>query len=153
MDWEGIEMPNPGKPAEVKKKIGSRHYKPNEVVYALPEVDGVPDPDRELTGSGLALWERAWKLGRNWISDKSDIDLLLIVCEQLDERDALRKFVMENLEAWHERNALRIIERDITTNLSSLGFNPTARTKLGVAEVTAKSKLEELMAKKQDRFQ
>jgi hypothetical protein len=104
-------------------------------------------------GSGRQLWERAWQLGRNWISDKSDVDLLLIVCEQLDERDALRKFVLENLEAWHERNALRIIERDITTNLSLLGFNPTARTKLGVAEVTAKSKIEELMAKKQERWQ
>jgi hypothetical protein len=145
-------MPNPGKPSEVKKKLGSRHYKPAEVVYALPEVAETPTPERPLLGSGRKLWERAWQLGRNWISDKSDVDLLLIVCEQLDERDALRAFVLENLEAWHERNALRIIERDITTNLSLLGFNPTARTKLGVAEVTAKSKLEELMAKKQERF-
>jgi len=145
-------MPNPGKPAELKKKLGSRHYKPNEVVYALPEVDEIPDPLRPLNESGQDLWNRAWQLGRNWISDKSDVDLLLLVCEQLDERDALRKFVLENLEAWHERNALRIIERDITSNLSQLGFTPTARTKLGVAEVTAKSKLEELMAMKQRRI-
>lgn len=146
-------MPNPGKPAELKKKLGSRHYKPNEVVYVLPEVDGVPDPLRPLGESGQDLWNRAWQLGRNWISNKSDVDLLLLVCEQLDERDILRKFVLQNLEAWHERNALRIIERDITTNLSQLGFTPTARTKLGVAEVTAKSKLEELMDKKQRRFE
>ena len=145
-------MPNPGKPAELKKKLGSRHYKPNEVIYALPEVDEIPDPLRPLNESGQDLWNRAWQLGRNWISDKSDVDLLLLVCEQLDERDALRKFVLENLEAWHERNALRIIERDITSNLSQLGFTPTARTKLGVAEVTAKSKLEELMAMKQRRI-
>jgi len=146
-------MPNPGKPSEVKKKLGSRHYKPAEVVYALPEIQETPTPERQLTGSGRKLWERAWQLGRNWISDKSDVDLLLMVCEQLDERDALRAYVLENLEAWHERNALRIIERDITSNLSLLGFNPTARTKLGVAEVTAKSKLEELMIKKQGRFE
>jgi hypothetical protein len=146
-------MPNPGKPSEVKKKLGSRHYKPAEVVYALPEIQETPTPERQLTGSGRKLWERAWQLGRNWISDKSDVDLLLMVCEQLDERDTLRAYVLENLEAWHERNALRIIERDITANLSLLGFNPTARTKLGVAEVTAKSKLEELMAKKQGRFE
>ena len=144
-------MPNPGKPAELKKKLGSRHYKPAEVVYALPEIGEIPEPERELTGSGLALWERAWQLGRNWISDKSDVDLLLMVCEQFDERDSLRKFVLENLEAWHERNALRMLERDIASNLSMLGFNPTARTRLGVAEVTAKSKLEELMAMKQAR--
>lgn len=146
-------MPNTGKPSEVKKKLGSRHYKPAEVVYALPEIQETPTPERQLTGSGRKLWERAWQLGRNWISDKSDVDLLLMVCEQLDERDALRAYVLENLEAWHERNALRIIERDITSNLSLLGFNPTARTKLGVAEVTAKSKLEELMIKKQGRFE
>ena len=146
-------MPNPGKPAEVKKLLGSRHYKPAEAVYVLPEIREVPDPERQLLGSGKNLWERAWQLGRNWISDKSDVDLLLMVCEQLDERDQLRAFVLENLEAWHERNALRIIERDITANLSLLGFNPTARTKLGVAEVTAKSKLEELMLKKQQRFE
>jgi hypothetical protein len=145
-------MPNPGKPAEVKKKLGSRHYKPAEVVYALPEIREIPDPERELKDSGKRLWDRAWTLGRNWISDKTDVDLLLIVCEQLDERDYLREFVLANMEAWHERNALRILERDITSNLSSLGFDPTSRTKLGVAEVTAKSKLEELMSKKAERF-
>lgn len=145
-------MPNPGKPAELKKKLGSRHYKPAEVVYALPEIREVPDPQRDLDVSGRRLWDRAWKLGQNWISDKTDVDLLLIVCEQLDERDKLRSFVLENMEAWHERNALRILERDIASNLSSLGFDPTSRTKLGVAEVTAKSKLEELMSKKAERF-
>ena len=144
-------MPNPGKTAEEKRRIGSRNYNPAQVVYALPQSDGAPLPTRRLEESGLELWNKAWKLGREWISSKSDGHLLLMTCEQLDERDQLRAYVLDNIEAWHERAALRQLEKDIASNLSSLGFTPTDRMKLGVAEVVTKSKLEELMERKAKR--
>jgi hypothetical protein len=43
---------------------------------------------------------------------------------------------------------LRELEKSIRSNLSVLGFTPTDRMKLGVAEVQKMSKLEELMAMK-----
>lgn len=144
-------MPNPGKPAESKRLVGSRHYKPKDVVYVLPKADNAPLPLRELGDSGKRLWDNAWQLGRNWISDRSDYELLIMTCEQLDERDSLRAYVISNMEAWHERAGLRVLERDIASNLSTLGFTPTDRMKLGLAEVKTVSKLDELMARKANR--
>jgi len=144
-------MPNPGKPAEVKKKLGSRHYSEPVTDIELVQPEGKPEPLRRLEESGLEFWDRVWNRGSLWISHRTDIELVQMVCEQLDERDSLRSFVLENMDAWHERAALRQLEKDIASNLSSLGFTPADRTKLGLAEVKTQSKLQELMAKKNER--
>ena len=141
-------MVNPGKPAETKRLIGSRHYQPGESVTFVPEVEVMPEPLRVLGPSGLELWKRIWSMGRVWLSLSTDIDVLQILCEQLDERDSLRELVLSDAEAWRERAALRELEKSIRSNLSILGFTPTDRMKLGVAEVQKMSKLEELMAMK-----
>lgn len=141
-------MPNPGKPAEVKKKLGSRHYSEPVTDIELVQPEAKPEPLRRLEESGLEFWDRVWNRGSLWISHRTDIELVQMVCEQLDERDSLRSFVLENMDAWHERAALRQLEKDIASNLSSLGFTPADRTKLGLAEVKTQSKLQELMAKK-----
>lgn len=136
------------KPAEVKRLTGSKHYKPAPVVVALPEVVGTPDPERVLGDAGMALWTKAWRVGRMWVSDITDADLLLMVCEQLDEREVLREMVMLDPGAWRERAALRELEKAIRQGLSLLGFSPTDRMKLGVAEVK-KSALQEFMERRQ----
>jgi hypothetical protein len=46
---------------------------------------------------------------------------------------------------------LRELEKSIYSNLSLLGFTPTDRSRLGVAEVKKMSKLEELLTKKANR--
>ena len=140
-------MPNPGKPAEEKRRIGSRNYKPASEVIVLEAADGVPEPIRRLGDSGLELWVRVWSLGVTWISPRTDVELLQIVCEQLDERDSLRDYVLDNVDARFERSALRELEKSIRSNLSLLGFTPTDRMKLGLAEVQAQNKLEKMRAK------
>jgi len=142
-------MPNPGKSPELKKKLGSRHAGV-EPVMDVVEINHVPEPLRRLEDSGLELWKQAFITRQTWLKD-TDLELLQVTCEQLDERDALRIYVLDNIEAWHERSALRVLERDIATNLKELGFTPTARQKLGIQEVKARSKLEELMARKDKR--
>jgi hypothetical protein len=52
---------------------------------------------------------------------------------------------------WHDRKALRELEKNIVNNLSLLGFTPADRSRMGVAEVKARSKLEELRAKRDER--
>ena len=49
------------------------------------------------------------------------------------------------------RRGLRELDKLIVSNLSLLGFSPTDRMRLGVAEVKKQSKLEELLAKKAAR--
>jgi hypothetical protein len=148
-------MPNPGKPAEIKRKLGAKGYSkemPSHVI-ALPAVLEVPEPLNPLSGSGLDLWDRTWRRGFSWLSANTDIQLLQITCEQLDERDQLRAYVLQNIEAWHERSALRELEKSIRSNLSLLGFTPTDRMKLGVAEVKVESKMEQLRKRQQEREQ
>ena len=67
-----------------------------------------------------------------------------MTCELIDERVRLRTFVWNNPDAWRERKALRDLDTSIIRNLSLLGFTPVDRTRMGVAEVKARSKLEEL---------
>jgi hypothetical protein len=146
-------MANPGKPAEVKRKLGAKGYTgatPVNVVL-LPAVSAVPEPLKPLGESGLSLWDRTWMRGYSWISANTDIQLLQMTCEQLDERDVLRAYVMDNVEAWHERSALRELEKSIRSNLSLLGFTPTDRMKLGVAEIKAETKMEQLKRRQEQR--
>lgn len=135
-------MPNPGKPQELKKLIGSRNYKEEPEIEVF-EVDTVPQPVRRLEESGLNLWNRVWSMASLWLRD-SDLELLQITCEQADERDLLRTYVMENVDAWHERAGLRQLEKEIQSNLIQLGFTPQARAKLGIQEIVKESKLDAL---------
>jgi len=141
-------MPNPPKPAEIKKKIGSSNYKEPVTDVVLPMTDDTPKPLRPLEDSGMNLWRRIWEGAQLWLSNRTDIELVQLVCEQLDERDLLRAFVLDNMEAWHERAALRQLEKDIASNLGQLGFSPAERTRLGLAEVKRQSKLEQLMERR-----
>ncbi len=92
----------------------------------------------------------AMKTGENWIARNSDTQLLLITCEQMDRRTDLITKIHETSE-WRLYRALHDLEKMISSNLSMLGFTPTDRTRLGIAEVKAASKLEELMRKKAER--
>lgn len=142
-------MPNPGKTQENKKMIGSRNFKETAELQVI-EIGTAPEPLRRLEDSGVALWQRAWQMHSSWLRN-TDFELLQLTCEQLDERDLLRGYVLDNAEAWHERAGLRQLEKDIQSNLIQLGFTPQARAKLGVQEVQVKSKLDELMERKANR--
>ena len=138
------------KPNELKKKLGSKHVQ-DDVELDLVTVDKVPEPLRRLDGDGLELWQRTWAIGQTWISQDTDIELLQMTCEMTDEREQLRAYVLENVDAWHERKALRELDKAIVSNLSLLGFTPSDRMRLGVTQVKAKSKLEELMERRANR--
>jgi len=147
-------MSNPPKPIEVKRKLGNpgqRALPDTSETILIEPISDLPEPHRQLFDAGLELWNRTWSMGQLWISPKTDIELLLMTCEMLDERVRLRAYVWNNPEAWRERKALRELEKNITNSLSLLGVTPTDRSRLGVAEVKAKSKLEELRAKRDQR--
>jgi hypothetical protein len=93
------------------------------------------------------MWDRIWGTGYLWISPTSDYELCLMTCEMIDERWNLRVKVMQSEDA-KLRRGLRELDRVIVSNLSLLGFSPTDRMRLGIAEVKKQSRLEELMARK-----
>ena len=136
----------PPKPIEQKRLLGNPGKRPlpdqNSVVLLEP-IKQIPEPPRKLFEPGQELWNRVWASGVAWISPVTDIDLLLLVCEQIDERFKLRGQVWQSNRS-DERAALRRLEQQIVQNLSLLGFSPADRSRLGIAEVRRVSKLEEL---------
>lgn len=141
----------PPKPVEVKRMLGNPGKRPlpeTSNIVLLPAVNEIPEPNRKLFEFGRELWDRVWTMGHTWLSYSTDVDLLLIVCEQLDERAKLRTKVWNDGRN-DERKALRQLEKQIVENLSLLGFTPTDRSRLGIAEVKKLSKLEALREKYQ----
>lgn len=143
----------PPKPTEIKRLTGNpgKRKLPTEgSLVLLPSMYEVPEPPRPLiTQAAKDLWERVWSMGQTWLSPTTDIELLLMTCENVDERWNLRVKVLKDNRP-EERRGLRDLERQIVTNLSLLGFTPTDRTRLGVAEVKRVSKLEELRDKQKN---
>ena len=138
------------KPNELKKKLGSKHLDGEATLQVMP-VRVVPEPLRRLDGDGLNLWVRTWSIGETWVSVETDIELLQMTCEMTCERESLREYVLVNVDAWHERKALRELDKAIISNLSLLGFTPSDRMRLGVNHVKAKSKLEQMMEARANR--
>lgn len=147
-------MPNPPKPTEVKRKLGNPGNRPLPAVAsvtALPAADGVPVPLRPLLNQGQRMWERIWSEGAIWLSPHTDIELVQMLAETMDEREGLRGYVLSGEAEWRDRVALRSIDDQIKSMLSALGFTPVDRTRMGVAEVRSMSKLEALQARAAQR--
>lgn len=140
-------MGRPPKPIEQKRALGNPGKRPLPTegsLVLLPSMYEVPEPPRPLvTEAAKALWNRTWTMGQTWLSPQTDIELLLMTCEMVDERWNLRIKVLQDNRP-EERKGLRDLERQLVANLSLLGFTPTDRSRLGVAEVKKISKLEAL---------
>lgn len=145
----------PSKPVEVKRRLGNPGQRPlpnqNEIQMFEPVVS-IPEPSRPLLKPGREFWDKVWGAGLQWISANTDAELLLMTCELVDERWNLRVRVMQSGD-WRERRGLREIDDRIIRNLSLLGFTPADRSKLGVAEVKAISKMEQLKRRQVEREQ
>ena len=143
----------PTLPIEQKQRRGT--MRPDRLPNGLPDLEIVnetdtPQPLRPLGEAGGDFWLKVFETGGRWISHKTDITLVQIVAEQLDERESLRASVMAE-KGSRERSGLRELEKALVSNLSLLGFTPSDRSRLGVAEVKTESKLEQLMRMKAER--
>lgn len=139
----------PPKPLEQKVLLGNpgKRALPSESeLQELPRAMGIPEPPRPLLKPGRELWDRSWQLGADWISPDFDVELLLMTCEMVDERWNLRIKAMNTDDMAMGRRVDRLAGL-IRENLSLLGFTPVDRTRLGVARVKARTKLEDLIAR------
>lgn len=143
----------PSKPIEQKRLLGNpgkRALPDQSTITLIPMAESTPEPTRPLLKYGRELWDKVWDTGINWISPNTDTELLLMTCEMIDERWNLRVQVMQNNDA-KDRRGLRELDKAIVSNLSLLGFSPSDRSRLGLAEVKKMSKLEEIIAKRELR--
>ena len=161
-------MPNPPRPIESKRKLGNPGRRPlppkNSTVALVPAI-GTPPPIT-LGQHGRELWARAQERAA-WLSD---LDLMALedFCTTWDEIRAMRAAIAEQGLTLEEPivtpaghvvgtkyvpnpliKELRVAQKQIHSVGSLLGFDPTSRSRLGLAEIKAQSKLEELAAKRQ----
>jgi hypothetical protein len=147
-------MPNPSKPLELKRALG------NPGKQKLPKIEatislaaGRVEPHQPLEWAGMLLWNRVFGQGQTWISPQSDVELLLLTCKQLDRQIVLERMFVEKPEDFHVSRQLLELENAIVRNLSLLGLTVDARSKLGLAEIKAESKMEQLRKRQQEREQ
>ena len=113
---------------------------------------GYMEPLRPLGEAGLQLWCEVYEAGGLWISSQTDTQLLQMVCELLDRREILREEFLADPTERKVNMSLLETEKLIQTSLSLLGFTPSDRARLGLAEVKRTSKLEELMERRLGRY-
>lgn len=144
----------PPKPLEIKRRTGrtpdtdsgGRKLPPLADVVHLPQADGMPDFPTDLDQAGQDLWRRVWQEGITWISPKTDLQAAEEACRAADDVAAARRRYRATTDP-KDAGALVSLGKRLDDALSMLGFNPTARSRLGVAEVTRVSKLDALRRK------
>jgi hypothetical protein len=145
-------MARPVIPTEIKRLKGTLRadrLPANSPLVSLLEPLQAPREPLGLSEQAVAFWGSVW--GCNWISHKSDYYLVLLTAEAISEREALRALVAREPENSKARSGLRELERQIISQLALLGFSPSDRARLGIAEVKKESKLEELLRRKAER--
>jgi hypothetical protein len=144
-------VPNPPKPIEQKRRTGNpgKRALPSESsMLVLPMADGVPDPPAELGLEGRGLWGRAWGHGLTWISPTSDMDAVVEACRVADDLAVARNRFHATTDPADGRAVVAMSKR-LSEALSALGFTPTDRSRLGVAEVKRQNALETLIGRRQ----
>ena len=157
-------MPGPPpKPTEVKRRTGNPGHRPLPTPMAvLPAARlGVPRAPSTLKKDGKAAWRRLWGVGHAWLSPATDWDIMVRLCEAHDERAHLKDMIRQTghftrgSAGQHTSSPavlqLRTLESLMTRWESLCGFTPSDRSRLGLAEVKAVSKIEELMARRRER--
>lgn len=129
----------PPKPTEAKRRTGNpgkRALPDKATLKAVPPVDASAV---ELTVE-QAL-ERSVTAGQAWLAESDTVAVALL-------REALELYVdLRNNPQAKPADVLAAL-KVVMAAASDCGFNPGERSRLGLAEVTAQSKLEELRARR-----
>jgi phage terminase small subunit len=138
-------MGRPPKPLEQKLRTGNpgkRALPDRSTLTVLPAAITPPEPHRPLGPVGRAMWDRVWEMSVGWVAANVDAEWVQVLCETYDERQQQRVKVLKDGDRL-ERVALRQLDAQVTGMLSDLGFNPTSRARLMVAEVKVDSAVDD----------
>jgi hypothetical protein len=136
----------PPKPVEEHKRTGTYNATRHGSRTALAVVEPAPVMPHE--SDPRDVFAQVMAEGVVWLG-RTDLPSLAMLQSQLDERALLRADAIAG--STEARKHLRDLDRQIIGLLAELGFNPAARARLGLAEVKAKSKLEELRERQERR--
>lgn len=136
-------------PLEVKRTRGNPGHqalpdvRTTQALSSALDIDMTEHVPAQLGTAGKALWGYAWHAGATWISPQSDAAAVTLLCEVTDFAQIMRSKFIETGEICYSREYIAATDKQIAL-LRELGLTPAARSKLGVAEVKSKSRLEQL---------
>ena len=158
----------PPVPMEIKRKRGTdrpdRMPRRTQTV-ALEATNGVPPVPLDLSEHARGTWSMIWESpAQGWLSPQLDAPMRVkTVCQLLGDIHELREQVRtlgwllsepittplgvvvgERIQPNPAVKMLRDAEKQLDRELSALGFDPTSRSRLGLAEVKKRSILEGL---------
>jgi P27 family predicted phage terminase small subunit len=117
-----------------------------------------PAPPEDLGQDGQGLWELVWRDGSGWLA-RADVPLVSLLCEAADERERWLALVAKEGSTFRTAKGyvgihpavsqVRQVSREMLTILGLLGFTPSDRARLGLAEVRRMTHLSELMERRQ----
>lgn len=154
----------PSKPVERKRDTGTGRNLPDAPMPGEGLVGGgVPTPPETLGEKGVELWNHVWVAGRSWLAVESDKTIVTLLCNAFDEHEDIRIKLQtgEYQRVYVHANGspvttpwvtqLKELRAQMTTWLSQIGFSPSDRSRLGLAEVRVRDELDELSRKRETR--
>ena len=165
----GRRTGRPAKPVEAKRATGNPGKRklgaapaPTTALANVPA--DVPAVPARLGEVGRAAWVTIWSGGRRWLSEAQDAPLVARVCRKLEQVDAAERALGDDpagwVYSWGEGGRLakhplwEVIEKadaQVTAWLSLLGFSPSDRARLGLAEIRVANELDAYRARKAGR--
>ena len=132
------------KPIEQHRKAGT--FRGDRHGTSLAVVEPVSVAPHEVTVA--EAFAQVMADGVSWLA-RTDVPALSMLWSMMQEREPLRVDAMAG--STEARKHLRDLDKQLLGLLGDLGFNPAARARLGLAEVKAQSKLEELRERQAKR--
>lgn len=126
-----------------------------EVVPANPRRISIPEAPADLGERGALEWYRIWEAGSGWLHPEEDYHWVDQIAHAYDDITEFRAKIAETglivkgytkdmLVANPLIKEIRMLEATISRALSKLGFSPTDRARLGLAEIQARTGLANL---------
>jgi P27 family predicted phage terminase small subunit len=157
-------MGRPSMPAERKRaQSGANDLPaapfPGEGLQGSSSVPVAP----ELGPDGLELWEHVWQAGRQWLSPESDQTIITLLCQSQDEHEEIRRQILSGeiprfyvtangqMVTHPMVTQLANLRTQMTAWLAAIGFSPSDRARLGLAEVRVRDELDELQRRRAER--
>jgi P27 family predicted phage terminase small subunit len=154
----------PAKPVERHRDAGTGRNLPNAPMpnEGLSGTDGskLPSLPESLGSHGTELWAHVWTAGKSWLAIESDRTIVTLLCNAFDEHEEIREKLAtgEYERVYVHANGspvttpwvtqLKELRTQMTTWLSQIGFSPSDRSRLGLAEVRVRDQLDELTQKR-----
>jgi P27 family predicted phage terminase small subunit len=157
----------PAKPAEMQRALGNPGHKSLQPAplpgHGIEGISSTPTPPPTLQEPGLELWDHTWDAGRQWLAPAADRTTVTLLCEAFDEYSEIRNAFATGLaeRTYITSNGsivthpyigqMKELRVQMTAWLSSLGFSPADRARLGLAEVRVRDELDDLQIRRQER--